>query len=176
MQPVPLLVHFNDVRIFDGEPRRRRSRRSSEDHANIGAMKNVDRPLQPVKIEFPLRGFHQHPRKFCDAHISESGLGDPARVFFPQRLGRLVGVVIDAEQQRDRRRRCAARCDLCPERQAKTGSAQHCGRSTHKVTSIDFCHEDFPFCPVSIRPRTGDVTDECGRQNLHPAQDGSSFS
>jgi hypothetical protein len=62
-------------------------------------VKDFHRAMQPGKLKLPLGRFHQHPDKLGDANICEAYLCNPARVFFPQRFGSLVGVMVNAQQE-----------------------------------------------------------------------------
>ena len=59
-----------------------------------------DAALEPAKIEMSLFGLHAGPRKFGDANVVDAGCRHGSRIFFPEVLGGLVGVVIDAEERR----------------------------------------------------------------------------
>src|SRR5690349_263618 len=98
MQLFALLVHLQDFWIFGAEPWWGRSGWGPENHANVAAVKDVDRALKPVKIELALGRLHQRPCEFRDAHVGEAGLGDPAGIFLPEGLRRLIGIIVDTEQ------------------------------------------------------------------------------
>ncbi len=89
-------------------------------------VQSFDRAAEPGEIELAFRWFHQRPGKLGDAYIGESDLGHHARVFVPQGLGRLVGIVVDAEQKITR----SARASQCPHRITDGGGAGYCHRAT----------------------------------------------
>ncbi len=147
------LVYFENFRIFLAQPRGRRGRRSSEDYGNFVFSQDVHCPMQPRKIKFPFSGLHQRPGKFRDANIGDAGLGHHARVFFPQRLRRLVGIIINPEEKPARRRvLCTCVRGFGPKGKTNASSTQNRDRAAHESASVKRFQFDLP--PWSVYFRT----------------------
>src|SRR6185369_3974171 len=165
------LVYLDHVWILHRQPWRGSRGRSSKNHGDVIPMKNVHRPLQPSEIELALGGLHQCPGKLRDADIREAGFGNLACIFFPQRFGCLVRIVINAQQERPSR--WVTGSMLRPYRQPKACRPQHHCRGSYKLTPIQFSHDASSL--LSSRAVLVAI-DECARPNLHQAQGESSIS
>ena len=64
-------------------------------------LESLDRTAQPREVELAFRRLHEHPSKFRDANVGEADFGDLAGVFFPEGFRCLIGIVVNAEQERD---------------------------------------------------------------------------
>ena len=117
------------------QPGWRRRRRSAQNHGDVVLVQYVDGAAQPGKIKLALRRLHQRPGEFGDAHVGEAEIGHHARVFFPKRFRRLVGIVVNPEQKRPS---CGSagktRDRLGPQGKPDTGRAHQGKSAAEKLT------------------------------------------
>ena len=103
---------------------------------------------QPGKIKLALRRLHQRPGKFGDAHVGEAEIGHHARVFFPKRFRRLVGIVVNPEQKRPSGGSAGKTRDrLGPQGKPDTGRAHQGKSAAEKLTPGRRCQsQDLCLC------------------------------